>query len=306
MHREAGLRRGQPVVAELGGQDRDQPLVGSELLEHVAGGALRPSSEVPAHHRPGLRLDRAGQCLGDLERQGGGRGLLHGLEVPIDRGLLGGEPRHEHVPQVRPPLGQVVGLAADDDPVIDLAHVGPLDPAVADVVEHRAHGGAGCHVADVVHPDVPVVARAVERVRVAARGVVPLEDEHLLPAVLGQHGGAGKPADSRSDDDGVVVPGHRMTRVGLGHLPAHRMPPSSTSGALRRSSPTLPDRPQRSAGPAGTGCGRGVQGELVTGGHRWCAWARYRRIRGSAPSLDSPWSLAQPRVGVNSTLGDPS
>ena len=266
MHREAGFRRGQPVVAELGGQDGDQALVGSELLEHLAGGALRPSSEVPAHHRPGLRLDRAGQRLGDLERQGGGRGLLHGLEVPIDRGLLGGEPRHEHVPQVRPPLGQVVGLAADDDPVIDLAHVGPLDAAVTDLVEHRAHGGAGCHVADVVHPDVPVVPRAVERVRVAARGVVPLEDEHLLTAVLGQHGGAGEPADSRSDDDGVVVPGHRMTRVGLGDLSAHRMPPSSTSGHSGAAPRRCPTAHNVAQAPQGLGAAQTPRGELVTGG----------------------------------------
>ena len=259
MHREAGLRRGQPVVAELGGQHRDQPLVGGQLLEHLAGGPVSPSREVPAHQRTGFLLDRAGQRLGDLERQGGGCGLADSLEVAVDPGLLGGEPRDQHVPEVASALGQVVGLAADDDPVVDLAHVGPLDAAVADLVDHPAGGRPGCHVADVMDSDVPLVPGAVEHVGVAAGGVVPFEDEYLLPAVLGQHRGTGKPTDPRSDDDCLVVLGDRMTRVGLGDLSAHRMPPSSTwahSGEAPRRCPTAHNVAQDQQGLGAAGAPR--------------------------------------------------
>ena len=51
--------------------------------------------------------------------------------------------------------------------------------------------------------NVPVVAGAVEAVRIAAGRVVPLEYQHALAAMLREQRGGREPADARADDDGV-------------------------------------------------------------------------------------------------------
>lgn len=59
------------------------------------------------------------------------------------------------------------------------------------------------HIADVVHPHVPLITVAGVTVGVAAGGVVLLQYQDFL-AGPGQAGGGGKTADTGADDDGVV------------------------------------------------------------------------------------------------------
>src|SRR5262249_22824890 len=96
----------------------------------------------------------------------------------------------------------------DDDGVVDVAHVGPLELAVGELVEDAAQDGAGAvDVADVVDAHVPLPARPREGVGEAARGVVALEDEDAAPRVPRQHAGGGEAAERGADDDDV--PGAR-------------------------------------------------------------------------------------------------
>ena len=126
------------------------------------------------------------------------------IEVGPDCGLLGGEALFEGAAEVLLPLFEVELLAAEDETVVHRAHVGPLQRSVAEHVEDRAQHRTGLNVTDVVHADVPLVARPVEDVRVAAERVVALEDEHALARVAGEKGGGAEAADAGADDDGVV------------------------------------------------------------------------------------------------------
>ena len=75
-----------------------------------------------------------------------------------------------------------------------------LTDIVEDCPEHRSR----LQLAEVVDPDVPLVARAPKDVCIAAQRVVPFEDEDALAAVLGQQRCRPEAADSGTDHDGVV------------------------------------------------------------------------------------------------------
>jgi hypothetical protein len=74
---------------------------------------------------------------------------------------------------------ELVRLAGHDDAVVDVAHVGPRERAVGDVVEDPSQPAARRRVPDVVHADVPFVSGTMEDVGEPAGRVVALEDEHV-------------------------------------------------------------------------------------------------------------------------------
>ena len=107
---------------------------------------------------------------------------------------------------------QIVAIVADHDRVVDLAHVGPRELAVAEVIERAAEQRVrAVDVADVVDADVPLVGRAVERVGEATGGVVALEHQHALVRVAREQAGGGEPAEPGADHDRVPAP-----RAGIG------------------------------------------------------------------------------------------
>ena len=59
--------------------------------------------------------------------------------------------------------GAASGLRSNDDSIINGWHGLPLELAVGEMIKRGAHGRTRIlHLADVMHPDVPGVARAIE------------------------------------------------------------------------------------------------------------------------------------------------
>ncbi len=97
-----------------------------------------------------------------------------------------------------------VDLIADHDAVVDLAKRVPLQAAIGDRVENGTHRLPGREIPEVMHADVPFVARATKHVRISARRVMALQDEHALSAVAGEQRRGAKSANSGADYYRVV------------------------------------------------------------------------------------------------------
>ena len=197
---EAGERGRKAVVAALSGQDGAEERVPHVGCDDVAGGPPRVPEEASAHE--------PAEQPGHPGRQGPGREVgacgagagLHLGQVGGDALPLGGEGRGEPLDESLLARRQVELPAAHHDAVVHLRQRGPVQFTICDVVEEAAQRApAAGHLADVVDPDVPLEAVALEGVGEAAGGVVALEHEHPHPAPPGQHGGGAQPPDARTD-----------------------------------------------------------------------------------------------------------
>ena len=101
-----------------------------------------------------------------------------------------------HCPYVPPVLSP-----SDGHDIIGVVQRRPLQLPVGQLVEQSAEDPPS-HLADVVHPDVELVALLDEGVQPAPGLVVLLQDEDLL-AGLGQQGGRAQTPGPGADDDDV-------------------------------------------------------------------------------------------------------
>ena len=103
-------------------------------------------------------------------------------------------------------------LVADIEAVVLIVHRRPFQLSIRQEVEQFAGPGLGADVADIVHPDVPLVAVALIGVRVAPGRVVLLEDADA-PAEVTQHGGGRHTAHAGADNDRVITLGKAVGPV---------------------------------------------------------------------------------------------
>ena len=221
VHREARLPGRQPVVAPLRREHGLQVAVRRERAQHLRRGARRVAKERRTQERS--ENPRHGARQGAIEHEGGPRARrgFHEAHVVLDRALLAGEVVLHALDEALGPGHVVEGAVAEVDAIVDVRERRPVERAVGEPVEEGPHGALRPDLPDVVHADVPLVARPREGVREAARGVVALEHEHSLFSVLCEHGGGGESADAGADHDGVVGPRGALLLVGEADVHLH-------------------------------------------------------------------------------------
>ena len=88
----------------------------------------------------GLGGEGARKNLGGLVRKVGRDSRFDRHEVAVDRGFLAWEPRNERFSKGTPTRWEVVDVAVNDDSIVDLTHIGPLNLAVANLIEDSPGG----------------------------------------------------------------------------------------------------------------------------------------------------------------------
>ena len=205
MHQERRLGRRHAIVAPLTGEYADQLLVLGERFQHLAdrhraflGHALVADQPVQPVHAGRQRLARE-------EVAHGAGDTHHEVHVAVDSIGFFGKAGFEVVGKLFAPDAKVVAFTTDDDAIVGVVHLRPLQLAIGDHVEDSAQRRVRfVDLADVMHPNIPLVAVALVGVGESAGRVVLLKHADSASEATEQ-GRIRQPADAGTDDDHVVM-----------------------------------------------------------------------------------------------------
>lgn len=184
------LRPGKPVIPPLSGENTCQLAAAAKSREHVRRGAPGVAQERGAHERPGDSLNRPGHGLGGPKESARSRATLNSVKVAVDCRPFRREVFLEPVAKTFRAARKLVFAAAQDDTIVDVRHGLPLKAPIRQVIEGGAYRRIRIvHLADVMNPDVPLVARPAEHVSETARRVMTLKHQNAMTGVAGEEGG---------------------------------------------------------------------------------------------------------------------
>ena len=129
---------------------------------------------------------------------------MQGLDVLVNSDGFAGKVIVHPIAKSVHAAHEFVFLVADNKTVIDIRHRLPLQLAVGDLVKGFSYdGGFVLDLADIMETDIPLVARPVKDVGVAAGNIMAFQDQHFFTGIPGEQSRGSETTDPGADDNGI-------------------------------------------------------------------------------------------------------
>jgi hypothetical protein len=230
MEEQRDLRGREQVVASLTGEDRPDPGREAEAIEELPEGRFAPAQEPRESEGRRQQIPPGGLLRDRFELA---HDLCDEIEIAVEGARLRREIGLHATAEILPALRDPVARSGDDDVVeavgIELEELDLVDEA--ELVEEPVDLSARRTAEDVVDLGAEAIVAEREGMRVAAGGIVRLEDDDLAPCLREQRRGA--EARHAGADHQVVAFVDRLVhgaKVG-GVRPPPRVPLERSRGA---------------------------------------------------------------------------